>query len=390
MRQLPTIVTVILIGTSCIGTDYEPFLEPSVRILEDVESLYETGSHQFTAEYLDERGQIVNDTAFRWASSNPSVITISESGLAQGIAEGIADVAVELGGLRDEFTLVVFGSQEAIEIVGNPDTLEVGRTAILGVRYTDPGGNRQQGMSNVSWSSSDESVLIVSSSGEIRGLSPGETTVMARGLAVVDSIALTIRALEEEVAEELSIMTFPSTLDVGATFQLEASYFDGMGQPDPTVNITWSVADQSILSITGDGLIQGLAEGVTTVTATARGLSDEVVVEVLSSEVDITRFGTLRGTGYDISGEFSLSVEDDSLLLTVTNASIDPNAPGPYFYLSNQDRSVAGGVNLGVSQDGDFVINISRDFPEVALFTYDYFVVWCEPFSVTLGVGQFE
>ncbi len=387
---LRNLFTLTCLVTACIGTDYERPLEPSVRIIRDTENLYQSTTHQFTAEFLDFRGGIISDTIFQWESSNPAVLTINSSGLAQGMSEGIANISASLVGITGEQRIVVLSSEEHLEILGAPDTLFIGQSANLGFRYIDPSGIRQGNGTGISWTVGNDFVMSVTSSGMIRGLGRGVSTVVARGIAVVDSVVIRVIDSVDPLDEALVIQTFPTSLEVGQTFQMSASFFDSTGMENSAVPITWSSNNPTIASITGSGLVEGLTVGSTTISASAQGLEDEVSISVTSTPMDITRTGLLEGRGYDISGGFELFVENDSLYLEVTEASIDSNAPGPYFYLSNQDESVSGGINLGQSQNGDFVINITRDFPSVELFTYDYFVVWCEPFRVTLGVGQFQ
>ncbi|MDE0471638.1 MAG: DM13 domain-containing protein, partial [Ekhidna sp.] len=89
-------------------------------------------------------------------------------------------------------------------------------------------------------------------------------------------------------------------------------------------------------------------------------------------------------------GDFTINRnQDGDVILTVTN--YQPAGPGPYFYLSNQNNSVANGLELGKAETGgNITINVSEIDNSVDLTTYNFLLVWCKPFNVRLGFGEFN
>lgn len=88
--------------------------------------------------------------------------------------------------------------------------------------------------------------------------------------------------------------------------------------------------------------------------------------------------GILSGA-YGLQGEFTTS--DSGIQITKYAGT---TAPGPVWYLSNQSRSIAGGIRLGDAQKTAGAHTILTG--EVANFTY--LILWCEPFSQFIGFGQ--
>ncbi|MGB3464902.1 MAG: DM13 domain-containing protein, partial [Cyclobacteriaceae bacterium] len=157
-----------------------------------------------------------------------------------------------------------------------------------------------------------------------------------------------------------------------------------------TVAILWKSDNSDIITIDAAGNASAVGPGITTLTASAGDHTAQINVSV-ESDIAEPRTGMLRGTGYDIEGRFTLSEDENGdLILKFDDASIDNGAPGPYFYLTNQENNISGGINLGKSRNGSFSINVSDSFPDVKLNTYQHVMVWCEPFNVRLGIGTFD
>lgn len=372
---------------SCIGTDFEPEVSPIIRLTNLPESFHVTGVYTLEATYMNERG-MEEEVAFIWRSSDESIFAIDENGVGRAIKEGIVDVSVRFEDRFEEISITVFSSEEGIRISEAPDSLSVGESFTLRAEYMDLTGTVTQPGLPVLWSVEDTKVAQIDENGTIRGLWVGVAEVKVSVGSFTDSVSFEINRAETVFDEALRIVAQTQSMEVGTQFQFEAQFFDNTGEIDPTVISDWTSSAPDIISINQNGLARALSDGEATITASANGETSSVVVSAFSDLTNTIRSGSLEGRGYRISGSFKLQVEEDQLILSFENASIDPNAPGPYFYLSNQERSVTGGVNLGKSEDGTFSINVTEVSPETTINSYDYVIVWCEPFNVTLGLGE--
>ncbi len=85
-------LTIALVG--CIGDDFvDDFVDPIVRINASADSIAVGDMFQFEAMYLNNVGMI-EEIDFEWSSSNPSIITIDQDGLATGVMEGSSTLTV--------------------------------------------------------------------------------------------------------------------------------------------------------------------------------------------------------------------------------------------------------------------------------------------------------
>ena len=93
MRIISFFVFVILLGLqACIGDDFVmDEVDPVVQITNSLDTLAMDSVYQFEANYFNNIGQPEN-VDIVWTSNDSQVISISESGLATGIAEGSATI----------------------------------------------------------------------------------------------------------------------------------------------------------------------------------------------------------------------------------------------------------------------------------------------------------
>lgn len=96
---------------------------------------------------------------------------------------------------------------------------------------------------------------------------------------------------------------------------------------------------------------------------------DEDVVGILQGSYGVTGTFTVDGTGIHVNGDYK-----------------GTSAPGPVWYLSNDAKSIVGGVRLSNSPKGAGAHTIPTD---VAL-DYNYLIMWCQPFSVWIANGKLK
>lgn len=384
MKVLKFISFLLLLG--CIQTDLEDPFPPTLRIENSIAEIEfrVSGSYILEAVYTDDTGEPA-DVTFDWESSDESIISF-EGNVATVHREGLTILTASANGLSDSRVIETLESRGSLIISGFAPLIQTGGTTSFKFNYIDPDG-RTNNMVMPQWASTNESVATIDQDGIITTHAAGMTdiTITLDGIGNVVSLEVT----DEPVMTNpvLQITSFASFLNAGERFQFQADYYNGNGE---LVNeqINWSSSDETVLSIDGDGLATALLSGTAIIEATFGNVT--TTIEVLVEEVLVDRTGSLMGIGYNISGDFTLSVnEDRDLILTVTNYV--PDGPGPYFYLTNQNNSVANGLNLGAANSsGTVTINVTELDETVGLRTYNFLMVWCEPFNVRLGVGEFQ
>ncbi|HAA11871.1 MAG TPA: hypothetical protein DCE41_09300 [Cytophagales bacterium] len=189
------------------------------------------------------------------------------------------------------------------------------------------------------------------------------------------------------------ITTRLETLAVGETFQLEAEYFDSLGQLQTDASVVWTSSDESIISVDDAGIASAHEAGEVTILAQAGPAQDTLTIVAgdETTTMEPERKAMLQGLrNYDVEGTVTLKeLEDGSLKLEFSSDFSSDNGPGLYVYLSNNATNVAGGVE--VAQLAQTSGAHEYDVPAgVSLDSYNYVLIYCRPFGVGFGNGEFE
>ena len=116
-----------------------------------------------------------------WKSNNTKIATVDLDGVITGIKNGKTIITVTtVDGKKTAKCVVTVKTAPIIKVTGiNLDaeniSMNVGDSDILTVTITPDNATNQ----NVTWISSDESIVTVNSEGEIEGLKPGDATIIA-------------------------------------------------------------------------------------------------------------------------------------------------------------------------------------------------------------------
>ncbi len=129
--SIPLILTCFI---SCIGEDIvEDTIDPTLRIDNPLISLAIGETHQFEATYLNSIGQEENVNLV-WTSSDSTIMSISESGLAMALQEGEVTITVRINSetetvvTRNIFQIgdgTVLDSQEKMGVIKTTSSYEL-------------------------------------------------------------------------------------------------------------------------------------------------------------------------------------------------------------------------------------------------------------------------
>ena len=379
------LLSLALLG--CIETDLEDPFTPTLMIDNAVSKIdfRVSGMYPLSAIYTDDTGEQA-EVQISWTSSDDAILSLDENGLAMAKKEGPVIITASYDGLEDTEAIEVSASREMISISGM-STIRVGESVLFTANYLDPNGKPTT--VSPTWASSNTAIATVDKDGQVTAVAEGLVNITASFGNVSDMVTAKVVAEPVTIDPEIQITKFASFLKVGEQFMFEASYTNESGTVDEAAVITWASSNTAILSIGEDGLATAKAKGTAKITAAYRNTSSTVDVTVEVRTVT-ERSGSLTGTGYTIKGDFTINRnQDGDVILTVTN--YQPAGPGPYFYLSNQNNSVANGLELGKAETGgNITINVSEIDNSVDLTTYNFLLVWCKPFNVRLGFGEFN
>ncbi|UCF19290.1 MAG: Ig-like domain-containing protein [Gemmatimonadota bacterium] len=122
-----------------------------------------------------------------------------------------------------------------------------------------------------------------------------------------------------------SVEVTPSqaTIDVGATVQLTAEPRDVDGDPLSGRAVTWSSDAEAVATVDGSGLVTGVADGTTTITAASEGMSGTATVTVIESLATLDCGDNLPASIEEAAEvdeyTFSTTVDDAFILVSLTS-----------------------------------------------------------------------
>jgi uncharacterized protein YjdB len=180
--------------------------------------------------------------------------------------------------------------------------------------------------SQVSYSSSNESVLTVSSSGEITAVAKGSAVVKMQAGEITKEISISVRVKSTAITLNESYLI----LKPGQTFTVSSTVLPGAAEQ----GVSYQSLDTGIASVNDQGVIKGLRTGMTSVMVSNPDQSSVVTVIVNEN-------GSFQGTGTieERSGQ-ELSQSESSispLLAIIKNSSEDQVITGEeYSFLDKE------------------------------------------------------
>jgi uncharacterized protein YjdB len=290
------VVTAVSRGTADItATTGEVSGSATVRVNQLVASIVVTPATatvnvgqmvQLTAQALDAGSHPIEGVIFTWTSADNQVASVDMAGLVTGVAPGGPVTITAAGGGSSGMASVTVTQVPVASVTVEPPSgsVPVGQTLQLMAILRDADGNILTGR-EVSWSSSNTAIATVSGAGLVTGVAAGgpvTITATSEGVSGTSSITVT----QVPVA---SVTVEPPTgsVHVAWTLQLTAVLRDADGNILTGRVVTWSSANTSIATVSGAGLVSGVAAGVpVTITATSEGVSGTSSITVTLAPVD--------------------------------------------------------------------------------------------------------
>ncbi len=270
-----------------------------------------------------------------WSINDRSVATVSQDGLLTGKSEGYADLKVSAdNGVYTMLRIVVSTpSASSVSVTPSSVSLVEGNTGYLSASVYPSSANQ-----SVSWTSDNTSVATVSSYGKVTAVSPGScriTAATSNGHTDYCSVTVT-----RKIVPPTSI-SLPESVDM--TVDDKTTLSPTIIPVDAETTITWASSDETIASVTSDGLVSALSEGSCRITAvTSNDLTAYCTIHVQKAAVEpagisiISNIELTIGEKYDVIADIepvdastTLHWEsDNNTVASVDNGSITALSEG--------------------------------------------------------------
>ncbi len=235
------------------------------------------GMFQFTAVATTAEGMVVEDVDFTWMSDDTDVATVDETGLVTAIGSGTAMITATGNGVTSmPATVTVEESAPAIATVSIMDAmpvmLEIGDThQLMAVARTSEG--IMIGGVTFAWSSDDNEVATVDSTGLITAVAPGMADITAMADEITsDPVSVTVAEPPPDV-DRVSVEPMTASIGVGEMQQFTATAYDADNMEIVGKTYTWETNSTTVATIDAMGLATGVGGGSTTITATVDDVS---------------------------------------------------------------------------------------------------------------------
>jgi plastocyanin len=261
--------------STCLLPDSIPFF---VRLLPDTLTLpVETYSGFIVA--VDSGARIINefpDTSLTWAATDSSIVSVDWAGNVGGLAIGQAYVTVEYQGEIDSALVIVTESPPPGPFGVWPDaaTIPIGFEQQFDIRH--PAGTERP---DVTWSTTDASIIVVDDTGVVTAVAAGTAYVVATDGTLIDSAQVDVYDPLPPLGERYVIYPDSFLLQVGDAREIRLS---GPDWPPPPV--TWSYSNPGVVEVADDATLTALAPGETDIIATfSDGSSTSGFAEVVEA-----------------------------------------------------------------------------------------------------------
>ena len=219
------------------------------------------------------------EAAVTWTSSDTSVARVDGAGLVTAADNGTATVAAAAGAASGSAAITVAQVVRTVAVSPPADTIAPGDTVRLVAEALDANGHTVAG-TEFFWSSSDTSVARVDETGLVTAADNGTAAVTAAAGAASGSAAITVA----QVVRTVVVSPPADTIAPGDTVRLVAEALDANGRRVAGAEFSWSSSDYSITGVDDSGLVQGVGEGIATITAASGAAEGASRIEVVNPD----------------------------------------------------------------------------------------------------------
>lgn len=210
------------------------------------------------------------DKSVTWSSNNPSVATVSESGLVTAVAQGTATITAtsNLDNTKSGTCNITVNAPAApipvtaIALNKSTATIGIGDTETLTINYTPADANTGKA---VAWTSSNTSIATVDNSGKVTGVAAGSATITATSTTdntITASCAVTVQAV---AVTGVSINPTSANLQIGGSTDLTYTILPANATDK---SVSWSSSNTAVANVNNNGHVSAVAAGTATITVT--------------------------------------------------------------------------------------------------------------------------
>lgn len=196
-------------------------------------------------------------------SADPSIATVDENGLITGVKGGVTVIIVKTveRGLMATCTITVQEDIQSITLSETETYLAKGKNKKLTATILPASATKKK----LKWTSSDESIVIVDSEGNIHGVNLGEAIITATAQddgKVSATCKVTVIDATTKITLNQTIIRIMERDTYQLTYTIEPNYAS-------VQRVNWTTSDASVARVDSLGLVTGVGAGEAKIRATA-------------------------------------------------------------------------------------------------------------------------
>lgn len=262
-------------GTATVDVTLIPVSTVLVTVTQSALQIGQTS--QATAVTKDVNGVTLVGRTVTWASSDPNVVTVSNTGLISAIAAGNANVTATSEGVSTSVPIVVTLIPVAsVSVAIDKPLIYIGYTAQVTSTTRDAGNNVLAGRLTT-WTSSDQSVATVSPAGVVTGIAKGSATITGTSEGVTGTTTVTV---DLAPVQFVTVSMNTTQLLVGDVAQATVATADANNRPLTGRVITYSSSNTGVATVSSTGAVTAVGAGSANIIATSEGITGQITVVV--------------------------------------------------------------------------------------------------------------
>lgn len=275
----------------------------AIDVSPEITSLAAGETQQYTATgiFSDNSIQDISNNVF-WGSSDNSIATVSNLGLATGVALGTASISAMQQGITGTASLIVRAATLlSIAVTPSNPTIQRGTQQQFTATGTYSDASTKDLTTQATWLSNTPTTAVISNApgteGVASALSAGSTTIRAISSGVTGSTTLTVT-----IPTLTSIAITPANASIptltSMQYKATGTYSDASTK-DLTQEVTWRSSNilRAIISNfrNSKGVVVGISSGSTTISASLNGISGTTSLSIASVNIGDSLNGGIVG-----------------------------------------------------------------------------------------------
>lgn len=234
------------------------------------------------------------DKFLTYESSNTNVVKVDGAGTVLAVGEGTAAITVRTqNGKTATYTVTVDGTIRAEGIILNENriTLQKGATKQLSATITPSNSDEKE----VEWTSSNENVVQVDSTGKLTAVGKGTASITAtvKGTNIKTVCAVTVEQIQVTgISIESNV-----TIEKENTKQLQPTVIPTGAEIS---GIIWSSSNESVAEVDSTGKLTAIAKGTAKITARVSGTEIKSVCTVTVTETIVEPKEEISSSKYEV------------------------------------------------------------------------------------------